>query len=527
MINGSARYISNTLTTIVINPNSNWDYEIAPGAFLNLKNVTSITTPADECSSTIPNRAFEGCSSLTTIGGTLLADTYDGIGDSAFEGCSSLTSFKLTGKKSGEFYIGDSAFIGCNALESFETESNIYSIGDLAFAEDAALTSFKVTAAYTSAGINTIHDLAFYSCTALTSFSVSNNDVYKICDNAFEDCTSLEEFKLTYIDTTIGAYAFNGCTSLTTFDVKYIGGTFTNGDITIGAYAFGGCTALTKIVIPTTVRTVGQNIFNGCKNLVNITMPHIGKDRMGGSLTTSSSDYNIGYWFGNSTATGTSTTTFVTSSGTKLNYILPNANMTIHLTRVRTIPAYALAVTNYPYKISLYIDGVDNINGNTTYAIGDMAFAKFNSSDLTSITSTTSYFTLGSFINGCTSIGQHAFRGCLYVLYNIRGSLPTTLTTIGAYAFYNNYVSVAELTIPDSVTSVAYAAFAGCTNIGKLNLGKNAVLSDVVFKGTQFTTCYYNGTVAELANVMKKWSAVWSKDSSLTSITCTDNTYVI
>ena len=80
---------------------------------------------------------------------------------------------------------------------------------------------------------------------------------------------------------------------------------------------------------------------------------------------------------------------------------------------------------------------------------------------------------------------------------------------------------------------LASAGVASCAksddNGGKYTIGKYAVLGSGVFgKITSAATAlYFNGTVAELANIRTKWNSNWNSDSKFTSIICTDNTYVI
>ncbi len=524
MINGTKRYIPSTLTTITINPNTSWDYTISAGAFMNLTNVTTINSPADECDSVIPAKAFYGCTSLTTIGGTILEDTYDAICELAFANCTSLTEIAITGEKSSNFYIGDEAFESCTALEKFTCEYPIKQLGMFAFAECSALGEFSVTAA-AGVGVGTIYDAAFSNCTSLTKFLISSGRVSYIEESAFSGCTALKEFKLTYVHNYINSYAFENCTSLTTFDVTYLGSSANSGTNAIGSFAFLNCTSLKEITISKSVKQIGQNIFLGCKSLEKITAPFIGKDR-NGSLTTGNTDYNVGYWFGNDTKTGTKTTPFVTSLSTKVNYILPDTNLEIHLTDVIVVPAFALATTTLNFTTTISIDGY--YTGGTQYSIGDYAFAAFDGSNLSSYTMTSNLFRLQNLCDGLVSIGVHAFRGRRNVFVGINGQLPTTLTTIKEFAFYNVNTAVEEVVVPDSVTVIGDNAFRG-TNAGKYTIGKYAVLGSGVFGklASAATALYFNGTVAELANIRTKWNSNWNSDSKFTSIICTDNTYVI
>jgi len=71
----------------------------------------------------------------------------------------------------------------------------------------------------------------------------------------------------------IGADAYNGCKNLSYIE-------FSDTVTDIGNYAFYGCTALDEIDIPGTVINIGQQAFMACSNLKKLTM-HKGTQTMG------------------------------------------------------------------------------------------------------------------------------------------------------------------------------------------------------------------------------------------------------
>ena len=80
----------------------------------------------------IPDHAFYGCSSLTSIS---LPNGVTSIGDEAFSECSSLTSISLP---DGVTSIGEGAFWGCSSLTCIYGSSSVYDLAVSAGAHDAA-----------------------------------------------------------------------------------------------------------------------------------------------------------------------------------------------------------------------------------------------------------------------------------------------------------------------------------------------------------------------------------------------------
>ena len=57
-------------------------------------------------------------------------------------------------------------------------------------------------------------------------------------------------------------------------------------------------------------------------------------------------------------------------------------------------------------------------------------------------------------------------------------TLPDTITSIGAYAFYN-CKGLTELVLPDGVTSIGYSAFQGCDSLERINIPKGVTTLEV------------------------------------------------
>ena len=215
-----------------------------------LKNGTVLIL--DEEISEIGNRAFQDCSSLTSIE---IPDSVTSIGDYAFHDCSSLANVKLG---SSVISIGNYAFAHCTSLVSITIPDSVTSIGIRAFYDCTSLANVTLGSSVTSIGED-----AFRECGSLTSVTIPDS-VTSIGADAFSECGSLTSVTLGNGVTSIRYGVFSGCSSLTSIEIP-------SSVTSIGSFAFSGCSSLTSIEIPSSVTIIGEGAFKKCKNLVSAT----------------------------------------------------------------------------------------------------------------------------------------------------------------------------------------------------------------------------------------------------------------
>ena len=177
--------------------------------------------------------------------------------------------------------------------------------------------------------------------------------------NAFQNCTTLKSIILPETVKTIGDYAFDGCASLRSIYIPAFGNL-----TTIGKFAFQNCTSLIGIALPINCTSIGSGIFSGCTSFEDV--------RLSPELT--------------------------------------------------SIPSYAF------YNCS---------------ALEDIAFSDKE-----------------------TSIGDFAFAGCTALGGSIY--MPTSLKTIGECAFQDCTSLYNVYDLPVSITNIYKKAFYGCSSLSTL-----------------------------------------------------------
>ena len=417
----------------------------------------------------ICNYAFWGCSSLSEI---VIPDSVASIGDKAFLRCSSLKYISIpesviclngnpfadwNGKLeclSPNFIYEDDVLFDMDKRKiisfrnrnekSYVIPSSVTSIGDSAFCICSFLSGIVIPSSVTSIG-----DSAFSGCFLWKYISIPKS-VICLNGNPFADwngkleCLSpnfiyeddvlfdkdksriisfrnknIESYVIPSSVTSIGNNAFSGCRSLLDIVIP-------SSVTSIGDSAFCHCDSLSDIVIPSSVTSIGDSAFLLCRSLSKIVIP---------SSVTS---------IGNNAFSG---------CGSLSDIVIPSS--------------------------------VTSIGNNVFSGCGSLSDIVIPSS--------------------VTSISDSAFESCSSLSDII---IPSSVTSIGDSAFYH-CDSLSDIFIPSSVTSIGDSAFSGCFSLKYISIPKSVIC----LNGNPFAD--WNGKLECLSpNFIYEDDVLFDKDKS-------------
>lgn len=244
----------------------------------------------------LPKYLFASCAGVENI---TIPSGVSSIGSYAFNNCSSLLNVIV---EEGDKTIGTYAFNNCEKLESAFIGEGETIIGNYAFKNCKRMVTLTLPD-----GLTAIGTYAFNSCSALPSLTIPGS-VKTIGNYAFAGCTSLKELEIldspneasssSTISLSLGHYGsksyFADCPLESLYvgrNLSFSGGTSSNGyapfynqtklqTAVVGpnvaqlqAYYFAGCSALNYVVMPETMKSIGNNAFQNCSSLIQVMVP--------------------------------------------------------------------------------------------------------------------------------------------------------------------------------------------------------------------------------------------------------------
>lgn len=446
---------------------------ISEYAFYDCTSLTNISIT--ENVSVIQVGAFYGCSSLTSI---FIPESVTSIGDVAFRGCSRLVDINLPESVTS---IGAAAFRDCASLINVTLPESVSSIDDYTFSGCRSLIFFNIPSSITQIG-----GLVFDGCRQLSSIIVQsdtpptgsfkmfdgNNAVIIVPPERVEEFRTAEYWR-SYADRiqalqetqSVIHYTSSDGKSVAlrfsnSFDVPIINNVYENGKGTItldgeisriNDFAFSGCDNLASIIIPSSVKSIGEGVFELCSALSSIT------------VESDNSQYDSRNNCNAIIETGSNTLI----AGCK-NTVIPNGIITIG----------PFAFYNNLNLSSIAIPS-------TVTSIGDGAFAYCSS--LASITIPVSVTNLGTIVfEGCSGLSSitvdsnnpryDSRNNCNAIIETSSNTLicgsqntfiPEGVTVIGVGAFAG-MSSIVSIAIPSTVISIEESAFNSCTNLSSI-----------------------------------------------------------
>ena len=468
-------------------------------AFGHCPNVTSITIPKSVNS--IGAAAFYACSSMKTL--TLpnhVVFASNCLEIQFFQDCISLQMINLTADSIEEFCAGscnlelcyllewheksvrrkiiinnseitkvilpddltiikDGTFAYCKSLVEIIVPDNVTNIGNGAFAQCSALQSINIPQ-----NVTTLGEGAFYGCSQLTQIIIPNS-IKTIEKDIFAKCTSLKKIILTaksieeYIQNNINHLLYNA-------KCHYIGRELVINDV-----------VQTDIVIPSTISTLGDNLFYYCQSISTLTLSNtttLGEDCLHGCTSLKTIKLEVD----------------------SIEEYCKKGRINLNLSRILT--------DNIEYKLLINGQEVTEITiPNCIFRGGIFE----NCSSITSIILPTNLSDRPGLnrigFQGCSSLKtlvipngytrfdrNEAFKGCSSLESIV---IPDTITSIGC-EYFKGCVSLKNIELPESLTFIGYAAFEDCTSLTSITIPKNVkTISKNAFKGcTALTSIHWN-----------------------------------
>ena len=185
-----------------------------------------------------------------------IGDGITGIGNCAFSGCTNLASVTIPGNVTS---IGRFAFSSCKALEELTIPEGVKNLGSEIIA-DTYIEKIKIPSTVTTSDkVFSDDDGALAGDAVLTEVEFAEG-MTRIPADVCKNASSMEKVVIPSTVTSIGCSAFYGCGGLK-------GVSLPDGLTKIDNYAFEKCKNLTSITVPKSVTSIGEGVFRNCTSL--------------------------------------------------------------------------------------------------------------------------------------------------------------------------------------------------------------------------------------------------------------------
>ncbi len=447
------------------------------------------------------------------------------------------------------------------AVEAYKTSVAFASRADYIYAEGTSLTQFSFTLNAEENGYIVAKGEEAFSGAVELPDEYRGLPVVAIAEFGFEGCTGITELIVPSSIETIGRAAFRNCTGLASVEFRVNGA---NGVRTIGNNAFDVTSAgndfLLSVAMPSTLRTIGEYVFQGRDKLSSIILNEglttignsafMGLSLYGGSepsglksLTIPSTVTTIGRAaFMNNTALATivfertesfticgkafgnlPALTSITFRSAAVPTDASNANESVFTNNAGTPTATNALIYVPEGAVDLYktwIAGFEEASGNNNVLAMTQARANFVVAEGASLSEGLFRFT--------ALLGEDEQPVGYAVAAAEGASLPAILTIPGTYedlpvtqiaaSGFSNQTGVRVLVIPDGIEVIGANAFSGCTGISALELpGSVKTLGNGAFQYCSGLTSVDLGSVERIEN--NAFNLRDNTPNSLTTIT--------
>ena len=296
---------------------------------------------------------------------------------------------------------------------------------------------------------------AFQGCINLATVQFDEGVLHAIGDDAFRDCTALQQVTIPPNIVKFGHAAFQGCINLAKVQLN-------EGLKGIGHDVFRDCTALQQVTIPSSVILMGFSVFEGCTNLAEVQLSdglkiiyhRTFRDcRALKQVTIPSSVIELG---GDAFESCTDLAKVQLNDG--LQIIEFSAFKDCKALQQVTIPSSVTKLDDSAFRGCINLTEV-HFNEGVLQAIGEQAFR-----DCTALQKVT-------IPSSVTELDCGAFQGCINLT---EVQLHEGLKTIRACPFAGCN-ALQRVTIPSSVTELSYGAFLGCSSLTEVQFKQGSL----------------------------------------------------